>query len=127
MDCKPPYDVVVDVPGPTILTPNYRNYGYEPNLDCQLTLSFEDKIAIVFEDFSLQNGSSCQYDWLEVHHGDVSNSDLIGQKLCGNDIPSPIESIGNSMTLVFHSDNNFGRGIFDRGSRGFKIVAHQGT
>ena len=119
IDCDPHNNLIVDVPGSTIITPNYPD-PYDTNLDCKLTLTFEDRVSIVFEDFYLESGSTCQRDWLEVHDGEDSNSSLIGEKLCGYDIPSPIESSGNSMTLVFHSDDN-------DNYRGFKIVAHQGT
>ena len=115
--CDSPYDVVT-VPGTTIITPNYP-HSYGVNLECQVTLTFQDRVQIIFEDFYLES-SSCQFDWLEIHDGDDSNSDLIGEKLCGYSIPGPMESSGNSITLVFHSDSTYSY-------RGFEIMTHQGT
>ena len=73
----------------------------------------------MFEEFAVENDSTCDYDWLEVHDGGSPDSEMIGEKLCGNDVPGPIESTGNSMTLVFHSDRN-------KEYRGFKIKTDPG-
>ena len=126
IDCVSPYGIVT-VPGSTIITPDYpHNYGNY--LDCQVTLTFETRVEIVFEDFELEKGlepddpsmpEDCKFDWLEVHDGVENGSDLIGEKLCGNSIPSPIESSGNSLTLVFHSDGGLNK-------KGFKIKTYQG-
>ena len=118
IDCDVPYDIL-NTPGLIIMTPDYP-LNYRDNLDCQVTLTFEDKVSIFFEDFCLDYGSPCNNDWLEVHDGENSDSELIGERLCNEYIPSPIESSGNSMTLVFHSDNYYNK-------RGFKIMARQGT
>ena len=71
----------------------------------------------MFKDFDV-GFSDCNDDWLEVHDGDSSDSPLIGSKLCGYDIPSPMNSSGDSMTLVFHSDDY-------SSYRGFKIMTQQ--
>ena len=105
MDCESPFENIT-TPGTTIVSPNYpTNYGY--NLDCQVTITFKDKVSIVFDNFNVEYDSSCDYDWLNVHDGDSSGSKLISSKLCGDDIPSPMNSTGNSMTLVFHSDDHY--------------------
>ena len=114
IDCEPPFETIT-IPGITIISPNYpKYYGY--HLDCQVTLTFEDRVSIVFKDFD--TGGSHK-DWLKVHDGDSSNSNLIGH-LCSDDIPNPMTSTGNSMTLVFHSNHNFA-------NIGFKIMALQGS
>ena len=104
-----------------MISPNYPN-DYDQNVDCQVTLTFEYRILLVFESFSLYvESSNCGYssDWLEIHDGSDSDSDIIGSKLCGYDIPSPIESSGKSLTLVFHSNEKADR-------KGFKIMADHG-
>ena len=127
IDCDSPFEVVT-TPGTTIITPNYPD-DYPMHLDCQVTLKFEQRVSIVFEDFSVYGSSGyCddyyRYSWLEVHDGENSDSPLIGEKLCGPlpkspNIPSPMESSGNSMTLVFHSDYYI--------DTGFKIMSSQIT
>ena len=84
-----------------------------------MTITFGGRVLLVFESYDLQPGYSCEYDWLEVHDGNSSESELIGFKLCGNDIPRPLESSGNSLTLLFHSDSS---GTF----QGFRIATSQG-
>ena len=121
IDCDSPYDVVT-IPGTTIITPNYPEY-YGDDLYCQVTLTFEDRVNIRFQDFSVGSYRDCIDDWLEVHDGDNPDSDCIGEKRCNDAIPSPIESSGNSLTLVFQSNNKF---VFYT-EKGFKILADQGT
>ena len=121
IDCDPPYDVVT-IPRIPIITPNYPSF-YESNLDCQVTVTFEGKVSIIFDDFFLEQAykGSCQNDWLEVHDGDSSDSEIMGEKLCGELVWGfPIESSGNSITLVFHSDEDYTT------NRGFKILTRQG-
>ena len=93
------------VPGSTIITPDLASYTppqyYKETLDTEVTITFETRVAIVFEKFSL---FYVGWDWLEVYDGVSSNSDLI-KTLDGDDIPSPITSTGTSLTLVFHSNN----------------------
>ena len=126
IDCEPPFDTITR-PDTTIISPNYPEfYGWDRQ--CQITMSFTGKVSIRFETFSVQRQGFnffCPDDWLEVRDGNSSNSTMIGDKLCGNkddanDIPDPMKSTGNSITLVFTSG--------DRGSgdRGFRIIADSG-
>lgn len=125
IDCESPFEVLT-IPGATIISPNYPN-DYESGLDCEVTIIFEERVLIEFQDFELEGKSSmpfeysCKDDWLEIHDGNSSDSELIVNRLCGWDIPSnPFDSTGNSMTLVFHSDrfHNY---------KGFKIKTSQTT
>ena len=118
MDCEPPFKPIT-TPNTTIISPNYPN-PYDPDVDCQVTVNFHEKVSIVFEDFDLFDYGNCNYDsdWLEAHDGDSSESDMIGERLCGHDLPRPIESTGNSMTLVFHTDSK--NQVF----KGFKIKTY---
>ena len=121
IDCESPYDVVTS-PGTTIITPNYPYY-YGFDRDCQVTLTFGDRVSIVFEYFSVGFYFTGHLDdWLELHDGDNPDSDLIGKRLRGDNLPSPVESSGNSMTLVFHSDP-----YMDGIKKAFRILTHQGT
>ena len=40
----------------------------------------------------------CYYDYVSISYGSVE------EKYCGSDIPGPIASSGNTMTVVFVSD-----------------------
>ena len=115
IDCELPFDVLT-TPETTIISPNYP-YGYDDGLNCQVTITFSGKVSIVFEDFDLYYRERCDYDWLEVHDGNSSESDMIGEKLCGPWNPSPRESTGDSMTLVFQTTYLL--------SRGFKIISSE--
>ena len=120
-------------PGIAIITPNYPN-GYASNLSCQVTLSFDDRVSIEFESFDLSYRNlfteTCEEDWLEIHDGNSSKSDLIRPRTCGRyfDIcgekDNHLESTGKSMTLVFHSQYVIHR--VRTGAQGFKIMANQG-
>ena len=54
-----------------------------------------------------------------MRDGPSASSTMIGSKLCGNAQPAPIQSTGNSMTLIFHTDNSAPK-------TGFKITANSG-
>ena len=113
IDCKSRYNEIVN-PGTIIITPNHPG-NYENNKICQVRIRFSGRVRIRFEKFDVETASSCRYDFLEVRDGDSSTSNLIGSKLCGNNIPNPIESSTSSMTLIFHTDGSVVRS-------GFKIV-----
>ena len=91
-------------------------------MDCQVTIRFEEgqRVAIEFVDFNIESHSSCIYDYLKVRDGDNINSNLIGSRLCGTNIPGRIESTGNAMMLQFHSDGSVVR-------PGFKIITSIGN
>lgn len=107
IDCESPYDVI-RTPGTSIISPNYPGY-YDKNLLCEVTISFEGRVSIEFEYLDLQPTYTdhCDDDWLEVRDGESSDSEMIGDKICGEEIPQSIESTGNSITLVFHSDDSW--------------------
>ena len=114
MDCNGSTNVVTS-PNTTIVSQNYPN-NYDDNKDCRITIRFStgQRVYIEFLDFELEADSDCDYDWLEIRDGDSANSNIIGSKLCGSGTPSPVESTGNSLTLVFHSDFSVNR-------KGFQI------
>lgn len=83
------------------------NYGNQE--DAQITLSplGADSVRIDFTLFNIEPGNgppNCNYDYLEVYDGNSISSPLIG-KYCNNDLPPTyITSSGQSLTIVFHSD-----------------------
>ena len=121
IDCSSPFDEVV-IPGTTIMSPNYPN-AYNNSLDCQVTIRFagSDTVLIEFDPvYEIESHSTCAYDYLDARDGPSANSPLIGgSRHCGMAEPAPIQSTGNSMTLVFHTDSSVTK-------TGFKIVANPG-
>ena len=96
-------------PGTIIKTVYYPN-GYENNEDCHITITFSDSPTVLIEfnpHFGIEYHGSCAYDYLEARDGPSTDSPLIGSKVCGTTgAPAPIQSTGNSMTLVFHTDSS---------------------
>ena len=105
-----------------IKTTNYPN-DYLNGQTCQITITFSDSPTVLVEfnpQFGIESHSTCRYDYLSVYDGpDTGLSPLIGSKLCGTTAPAPIQSTGNSMTLLFQSDGSV-TGV------GFEITANPG-
>ena len=101
VDCDPPLDTVVTNSG-VLITSGRFPQQYENNKYCEITITYLEgqRVAIDFLEFDL--GRSC-YDWLEVRDGNKTTSPIIRQRFCGGDIPDPIVSSGNSVTLVFNT------------------------
>ena len=103
------------------MSPNYPN-SYNDNSDCQITISFSDSPTVLIEfdpNYEIESHSSCSYDYLEIRDGPSADSPLIGSRICGSTAPQPIQSTGNSMTLIFHTDGSVTK-------TGFKIMANMG-
>ena len=58
-------------------------------------------------------------DWLAIHDGASASAPILGNRMCGDIIPSPIVSTGNELYLHFHSDPT-------RNNRGYKMVVEKG-
>ena len=113
IDCDSPFDEVTDS-GTTITSPNYPS-NYYNGLDCQVTIRFaaDQVVSITLEAFNVESHSTCVWDYLAVHDGDSTSSNLIGSKLCRTDhVGSTIKSTGNTMTLHFHTDSSETRSGF---------------
>ena len=120
MNCQqsPPYQIV-NASETTIISPNYPN-NYPDYKICELTISFEEdqRVLIEFESFDTEMIHDNCFDYLNVHDGNSSSSNLIRSQLCGDTIPSPINSSGNSLTLIFNTDD------YPSDERGFKLKAY---
>ena len=119
IDCQSPYDTIT-TSGTILQSTNHPN-NYINNQDCQVTITFAvgQFVSIQFTAFNIETHSSCVYDWLEIRDGDSASSPLIGSRMCGATIPGAIQSTGNSMTLIFHTDSSVSK-------TGFKITANPG-
>jgi PKD repeat protein/murein tripeptide amidase MpaA len=84
------------------------NGNYGDNEDFTMTFlpaSTEGKIEVEFTSFSVEDESSCDYDWLKIYDGSSTSSNLIGT-YCGNDSPGTIMATNTegALTFEFHSD-----------------------
>jgi len=118
IECESPFGEITH-PGTSIVSPKYPN-PYPNDLFCQVTIKLKERVLIVFQEFDVQSCDDCSCDWLEIHDGETSNSTMIGEKLCRTELPSPVNSTGNSMTLVFYSNH-----YEPSNSTGFKILANE--
>jgi hypothetical protein len=84
-----------------IHSPNWPRY-YSNYVDYSWNITVEPGyvIKLTFNNFHLENQSSCGYDYVEVLD-DFSSS--LG-KFCGSSTPSPQTSTTNRMTVTFHTD-----------------------
>ena len=121
IDCNSPFDEVL-TPGTVITSPNYPN-SYANNLDCEMTIRFSESTRVLIEfdpTFEIEYSSyGCSYDYLEVYDGPSTDSPIGGSKICGSSAPAPIQSTGDSMKLIFHTDSS-------ETKTGFKITASAG-
>ncbi|XP_047436914.1 inactive serine protease PAMR1 [Mugil cephalus] len=84
--------------------------SYPTNARCEWTVQVErdSSVELSFLQLSLESDHSCRYDYIEVRDGDYLGSPVIG-RFCGDRLPPPIKSSGNSLHILFSSDgyNNF--------------------
>ncbi|KAF5906580.1 inactive serine protease PAMR1-like isoform X1, partial [Clarias magur] len=84
--------------------------SYPINAACDWTLHVSTGVAMEFR-FTMLNlefDHRCRYDFVELRDGDSIRSPLIG-RYCGDQIPPPIRSSGDSLHIHFVSDgyNNY--------------------
>jgi len=88
-----------------IKSTNYPNI-YPVNDDVTFPLEVEagSTIQLTFSDFDLEvEPMGCIFDYVKVLDSDGS-TELA--KLCGASLPAPINSSGNKLTVIFHSDHS---------------------
>ncbi|KAK3510172.1 hypothetical protein QTP70_026760 [Hemibagrus guttatus] len=78
--------------------------SYPVNAICDWTLQVSNGFTML----NLEFDHRCRYDFVELRDGDSIQSPLIG-RYCGDKIPPPIRSSGNSLHIHFVSDgyNNY--------------------
>ncbi|XP_078660156.1 procollagen C-endopeptidase enhancer 1-like [Branchiostoma floridae x Branchiostoma belcheri] len=81
---------------------------YDDNMDCIWTIAAPAGwfIELDFTAFDLESGgSSCSYDYVAIYDGADTSAPLVG-KFCGNEIPAPMHSHTNVMTVRFVTDRS---------------------
>ena len=86
-------------PNGILTSPSYPN-NYPDNADCVYTISQPTGTVIVltFQSMNIEYESTCDFDYLEIRDGNSGDSPLLG-KLCGSDIPAPIQSSHNHVWM----------------------------
>ena len=94
-----------------LTSPGYPN-GYPTNKDCHQRITLEENVAVklTFLEFFLESDDNCHYDWMKIYDGGSSDSQVIGGKLCGTNVPEQIVSSTNELIVAFHSDDNDANG-----------------
>ncbi|XP_078667886.1 uncharacterized protein LOC144909667 [Branchiostoma floridae x Branchiostoma belcheri] len=97
----------------TISSPGYPTM-YPPNSACAYVITVDEgkRIIIVFNALDIERQSACSYDYLQVRDGAETTADSLA-KVCGNTLPDPITSTGNSVLINFRSDTSVGGEGFD--------------
>ena len=83
-----------------ILTSTSYPDNYPNNEDCVFTISQPTGTAIVlkFMTMDIESHSTCKFDYLEIRDG-ISDDSPVLIKLCGNEIPAPIQLIQNQVWM----------------------------
>ena len=79
----------------TITSPSYPD-NYPGNADCIYTISQPTGTVILlnFLSMDIEDDSTCRHDYLEIRDGST-----VLDKLCGNEIPAPIQSSKNQLWM----------------------------
>ncbi|XP_060950209.1 cubilin [Limanda limanda] len=93
-------------------SPNYP-LAYHPNAECywNIRTSQGSQLLLSFSEFHLESSSSCSFDYLAVYDGNNSNA-LELAKLCGNQLPSIINSSTNQLFIKLRTDSSISSGGF---------------
>ncbi|XP_076146859.1 cubilin [Alosa pseudoharengus] len=105
----------LNLPSGTISSPNYPNlYPHSRTCRWEITAPHGRRVTLTITDLRLEGegSSSCNYDYVDVFNGVVSNAPHL-ERLCGT-VPAgfQIESTGNTMTVVFRTDSSVSNGGF---------------
>ncbi|XP_068206241.1 LOW QUALITY PROTEIN: cubilin-like, partial [Palaemon carinicauda] len=92
-----------------VVYPGVQGQTYNHNVSCAYVISVpRDKVInITFHSFHLEGGT-CLFDWLQIHDGRSSSSQLLG-RFCGTTLPGnngTILSTHNQLYIWFRSDHS---------------------
>ncbi|XP_070708966.1 cubilin [Pempheris klunzingeri] len=93
-------------------SPNYP-LAYHPNAECYWTIrtSQGSQLLLSFSDFHLESSSACSFDYLAVYDGNSSSAPELA-KLCGSQLPIPINSSSNQLYIKLRTDSSVSTGGF---------------
>ena len=115
-------------PGRNISSPLYPK-NYPDGVKCVWVLQapINHTVKLDLEDFHLELDKKCFYDYMEFFDGDTEEHHLIRERMCGGPRgPQTIESTGQKLMVVFHSDKSDNyqgfRAVFETKKMSKKIV-----
>lgn len=83
-----------------------NNYSNSSNYTQTFSAAHSSQcLQVSFSSFSLENNSTCSYDYLEIYDGNSVNGIFLG-KFCGTNSPGLITSTTGALTFIFHSDGS---------------------
>ncbi|XP_072174323.1 cubilin-like [Diadema setosum] len=96
-------------------SPGYPNqYDHSRVCEWRITVQQGHLVTLYFDDFDVEDASSCSYDYVAVYNGLGDNAPLL-DTLCGVTTPNAISSSGNTMKVIFRTDGSVsGRGFSAR-------------
>ncbi|XP_069841027.1 high choriolytic enzyme 2-like [Dendropsophus ebraccatus] len=96
-------------------SPNFPN-NYPNNAKCHWNITTDTQFRVTFTDFDIAgNANSCVFNKLRIYDGKDFSVLYQLRDLCGKNLPSPIDSSGNSMQFLFTSDSSVAK-------RGFRVI-----
>ncbi|XP_064190205.1 cubilin [Anguilla rostrata] len=95
----------------SINSPGYPG-NYPPNRDCYWMVNVNPGLLIqfAFGTLSLEHHDNCNYDYLEIRDGLLSDDPVLG-RFCSTGSPAPVQTTGPAAWVHFHSDYS----VSDRG------------
>lgn len=105
--------------GGNITSPLYPD-KYPNGVKCVWVLQapVNHTVKLDLKEFHLEKDKKCFYDYMEFFDGDTEDHRLIRERMCGPHDPPiepPIESTGQKLMVVFHSDKS-------KNDKGFRAV-----
>ncbi|XP_046392545.1 cubilin-like [Ischnura elegans] len=91
-------------PSGEIISPNSPN-DYSHNVNCQwiIRVPIGERVKIIFTRFNVEDSRGCRFDFVEIRDGNDETSPLMS-RLCGNIVPRPLVSSGNTIMIQFTTD-----------------------
>uniref|UniRef100_A0A0B7BPM5 CUB domain-containing protein n=1 Tax=Arion vulgaris TaxID=1028688 RepID=A0A0B7BPM5_9EUPU len=89
-------------------SPNYPG-DYPHNVDCVWVIiaPASQRVRVDFEEtFGIEAHPGCRFDFVEFRDGGTTNSQRIGNALCGNSLPGTVLSTGNILLARFRTDSS---------------------
>ncbi|KAJ6643395.1 Cubilin like, partial [Pseudolycoriella hygida] len=85
--------------------PPIQNDVYQMNMLCEylIRMPVGSRIQIKFKSFQLEDTRNCELDYVEIFEGTSDKHPKVN-RYCGNAVPPPYTSLGNSLLMVFKSD-----------------------
>nr|VZI31656.1 unnamed protein product [Spirometra erinaceieuropaei] len=90
----------------TFASPGYP-VEYPPNSKCTWRIEIPVGFSVIlsFDSFKVENKGDCVHDHIEIYDGPSEHSPSL-RRICGSEIPAPVLSTSNTMTVRFVSDHD---------------------